>query len=316
MKPHSKTSTVLPDDRVVKPVAKRSSAKLKGTPINLLIDSDIIAYRAAAACDGKYYTVGKEKFRYHKEASKYVCDFGFPKTDIKPHWDPEPLPYALKNIDRMLKKVKSACEDHIVRPVTLSSYLTHDKLFRADIEPLYKSSRIGLRKPHHLKDCKLHMEKKYGATALFGFEADDLIAIASTSIGKKDCIVVSLDKDLLQIPGLHYNFAKGTFSHVTEHDAMVNFWTQTMIGDKTDDIDGLYGVGPVGAKKVLKDLMIGASPRDFYKVVLDKYIAHNSREEGELDQDYFLRNIRQLTKTCKLLWLSRTYTKPQWEIPE
>lgn len=291
-----------------------------GKEMILLIDSDIVAYRAAAACDGKYYLVGVPlstgvQFKYHREAIAYCDEEEIDHKYIEPRYDPEPLAHATKNVDRIVAKIKYKCEDYFGRPVIMRHYFTHDKLFRDEIEPLYKSSRLGTRRPVHLASCKEFIDTTWGSTTTIGYEADDLIAIDATLLGTRDCCIVSLDKDLLQVPGLHFNFAKVSFDIVTEHSAKLNFWAQTMVGDKTDDIKGLNGVGPVGAKRVLEDIPVGATERDFYMVVLAKYIAHGKRTEEESEGDYLLRTLRELTKACKLLWLSRNVITPQWEIP-
>ena len=93
-----------------------------------------------------------------------------------------------------------------------------------------------------------------GAQVIPGYEADDIIAMYATDLGPTDCVVMSIDKDLKQIPGDHYDFVSDSYETICEHEARQNFWSQALIGDSTDDIPGLNGVGPVTAQKILSEL--------------------------------------------------------------
>jgi hypothetical protein len=38
------------------------------------------------------------------------------------------------------------------------------------------------------------------------FEADDLIFDRAFELGEQNCIILTMDKDLKQIPGIHFNY--------------------------------------------------------------------------------------------------------------
>ena len=59
-------------------------------------------------------------------------------------------------------------------------------------------------------------------------EADDILGILATSqkIVKGNKIIVSIDKDLDQIAGLHYNPKNKEFYKVTPKEAEYNFYFQ------------------------------------------------------------------------------------------
>ena len=84
-------------------------------------------------------------------------------------------------------------------------------------------------------------------------EADDVLAIRNKQLNELGVsnVIVSVDKDLLQIPGVHYNPIKDEIQSITEFSASYNFWKQVLMGDVTDGIYGISGVGPKTAEKIL-----------------------------------------------------------------
>jgi hypothetical protein len=94
-------------------------------------------------------------------------------------------------------------------------------------------------------------------------EADDLIGMMVSS-GK--AIGITVDKDLRQVPGWHWNPDKETEPVlVSQEDADKFFYQQWMTGDSTDNIWGLWKVGPAKAKKVLD-----SNPREEWEQVILK----------------------------------------------
>jgi 5'-3' exonuclease len=97
-------------------------------------------------------------------------------------------------------------------------------------------------------------------------EADDLIGIASTA--DPSAIVCSIDKDLLQLPGKHYDFVKKEETAVSPKEAVVNFYSQVLAGDSVDNVPGVTGIGPVRARKILEG---ASSPVECWQRTLDIY---------------------------------------------
>jgi len=64
--------------------------------------------------------------------------------------------------------------------------------------------------------------------------------------------ICSIDKDLDQIPGWHYNFVKQIKYKITPEEGLKHFYTQLLTGDRIDNIMGVPGVGPKTAEKILK----------------------------------------------------------------
>jgi 5'-3' exonuclease len=67
-------------------------------------------------------------------------------------------------------------------------------------------------------------------------------------------IIVSIDKDFMQVPGWHYNFVKKVKKQVTPEEGLRFFYKQILMGDSADNIKGIHRVGEVTATKMLAEL--------------------------------------------------------------
>ena len=101
----------------------------------------------------------------------------------------------------------------------------------------------------------------------------------------EDYTIITTDKDLNMLRGKRYNFVKKEFNYVTEEQAMRFFYTQLLTGDRTDNIQGIPGIGPKKAEKMLKDAV---TEEEMYNVA----------KLGYADDVVLLENAR-------LLWLRR-----------
>jgi len=169
-------------------------------------------------------------------------------------------------------------------------FLTGKGNFRFELVDNYKANRIGVERPIHLQAIRDHMVENWGAVVSEGEEADDLIGIRATQIGPY-AVVASIDKDMLQIPCIHYNLWKKTWTKVSEWDGLLFFYEQILTGDKADNIIGLHGVGPVKAKKVIEgatterelfDRCVAKYDGDVDKVIENGRLLWLRREEGQL----------------------------------
>ena len=307
-------------------VAKEPPEEYTGVPIDVLIDGDILAYRASAATDGKRYNVRGTICKYHKEALEECAKQGIGTSEAVPEWVPEPESNAIHNLDRSIGRVLADISFHYKRPAVACVFVTGDVNFRTKIAPDYKSSRKGTRKPVHLKACKQQLLDAWDGVEVEGYEADDLICIESYARSHEDCVVASLDKDLLQIPGMNYNWAKKIHGNVSVSEGRVSFWRQVLTGDKTDDIPGLKGVGPVKARTALLDLeYMQATDYEYYKRVTGFYIANIPRvtHEDEFGAVKFTetkpihlrRVLDTITTSAQLLHLCRDF-EDVWQPPE
>lgn len=286
-----------------------------------LIDGDIIAFRAAAATDGRMYVL-KYKDRdgtpheireaYKKDIVKITKSLETEgATDIGSEivYEPEPLSHALFLVDKALVGIKMACTGYYKAEGKQRIFLSRGGSFREDLYPSYKSNREGMRRPKHLEAIKDHLEKEHGAISGAGaLEADDLMAINQGI----NTVICSIDKDLLQVPGSHYNFVSKEFSVVTEVDGNRNLYGQMLTGDTADGIVGLHGVGPVTAKKMLVDVQ---NPHLMYLVVLKAYYDKTERLPGEEEADFQSRVLAMVRMNATLLYLLRA-EGDKWEVPK
>ena len=226
----------------------------------VLVDGDPFAYRAAFSCDN------------------------------------DPVEDALDKLDDILTQSLNEVMWEI-DPNNYAVFLTGKGNFRYDVSitHTYKGNRKGVEKPQHLQAIRKHMIDSWDAIVSKGEEADDLCGIWATNYGK-DAIVVSIDKDMLQIPCSHYNPNKRTMTEVGEFEGLRFFYNQILTGDKADNIVGLYGIGPVKATKMLAECTTEA---EMYEECLRAYNGEESR----------------VIENARLLWLRR-YEGQQWEPPK
>lgn len=134
--------------------------------------------------------------------------------------------------------------------------------WRKDIYPAYKENRVTKRKPVVFNPLREHIREAYDAVCYPRLEADDMLGLLA---GPED-IMVSSDKDLLTVPGLHYNPTKPE-DGIVRLDKAAAFWNhmcQTLTGDVTDNYKGCPGVGPKTARKIL----VGDDPVEMWEAVL------------------------------------------------
>ena len=155
------------------------------------------------------------------------------------------------------------------------AFLTAKDNFRKQIYPEYKANRTQ-PKPIHLEALQHTAIKELGAEyASPTLEADDALGINQDK-ENSSTVICSLDKDLLQIPGLHYQWAFGTskwqkdavFMTQTELEGLRLFYEQCLKGDKADNVKGIAGLGDVKARKLLKDC---TTEQEMFNVVREQY---------------------------------------------
>ena len=227
---------------------------------NVLVDADIIAYRAAFSAKDEPEKQARQKVDDICSGIMYDCFY--------------PINYTLGQ--------------------NAWFYLTGSGNFRKDLATIkvYKGQRPP--KPEHLPATRDQLVQQWGAEIVEGQEADDAIGIKATDL-KGDCTIVSIDKDLLMIPGTHYNFVKKEWTEVSQEKGDYFFYKQLLTGDQVDNIQGVTGIGPKKAEKAYEGC---TTVQEMYAKALEMY-------KG--DANALLENAR-------LLWLRR-YEGEMWEPP-
>jgi DNA polymerase I len=139
------------------------------------------------------------------------------------------------------------------------AFLSGSSNFRKTIYPEYKANRTA-EKPKHLASLRAYAISELNAeNALDSLEADDMMSIFQDKTDNTT-IICSLDKDMLQVPGEHYQWEIGTSKWVkpasfitqSELEGLRLFYEQCIKGDTSDNVKGIAGLGPVKAKKALE----------------------------------------------------------------
>jgi 5'-3' exonuclease len=170
-------------------------------------------------------------------------------------------------------------------------YLTGSNNYRKTLYPEYKANRIQ-EKPLHYNLIKQYLID-YEAAILEEYQdADDALGIAQTA-GNDTTIICSIDKDLHQIPGRHYNFVKNEHTFVTPEEGIYFFYQQLLTGDRVDNIPGvcqeivdhkvrqikgLPKVGPVKAKKILGEMSDEATYKEKALAAYMEYLKLSEQE--------------------------------------
>ena len=234
----------------------------------VLIDGDIIAYRAAFSTEQMGSSDTRRKV---DDLIQFILDSTvlFPEIGL----------------------------DYVV-------YLTGKGNFRDSIAKSHpcKGNRKSVQKPRHLQTARDHMESEYQAIISKGEEADDLIAKEAARLDYHAC-VASIDKDMLQIPCWHFNIVRGDYLKVEPYGGIKFFYTQILTGDTADNIVGLWKVGPVKAKKILEDaeteeelwdLVVKAYDGNEERVIENARLLWLRREEEEIWQPPKVRSDSKL----------------------
>ena len=183
----------------------------------LLIDGDIIAYKAAASAEVAT-NWGNGQWTLHS-------------------FEPD---VEVRIEDQIHKLLEAPVQDCVIA-------FTDKKNFRKDVASYYKANRKDTRKPMLLDYAKKYMSLQYNTIMYRNLEADDVLGILGTK--NRDTIIWSEDKDLLTIPAKHW--INGEVVEITEAEANYQFLYQTLIGDSTDNYKGCPSIGPKTANKIL-----------------------------------------------------------------
>lgn len=165
--------------------------------------------------------------------------------------------------------------------------------FRRQIYPEYKANRTR-PDPIHLAAVKQYLVDKWQANTAIGQEADDALGIEQTKAEFGSTIICSIDKDLKQIPGRHYNFVKQEFDDVDELTGVRWFYKQLLIGDVSDNVVGVYGLGPKKSASLLDHI---TDEVEMFEIVQSKY-----------------DSLDRLLINGKVLWMRRKENEI-WEPP-
>jgi len=254
-----------------------------------LVDADIIAYSCGFAVqETTYQTEDGELFPTLGKAKKHIEEKKLDNQEVMAFVEAEPLRHALQLCKNLLLRVHERLQSE-----EMELYLTGVDNFRdtvATIRP-YKGNRVAA-KPLHYADIRKYLIEVWEATVIDGMEADDALGIKQT----EDSCIVTIDKDLNMIPGMHYNWRTDKVYEVTELEALRTFYLQLLTGDTTDNIPGVPGIGTARADKLLRGK---TDEEEMYWIALCTYATQ------------YAKPYEAMLENARLLWILRS-EEEQW----
>ena len=158
--------------------------------------------------------------------------------------------------DQIVAKVVAYRDAVGATEVVLGISCDRKSCWRRDVLPSYKNNRETRVDPYWRPQAKAFVRENYNVLQRPGLEADDVLGIAATrarwhEIPPSNRIIVSQDKDFLQIPTSVYNPRTEVEWKRSLRDADAWHMYQTMVGDACDGYTGIPRVGPVKAERML-----------------------------------------------------------------
>jgi hypothetical protein len=241
-----------------------------------LCDIDSVVYAAGFGADSQVVKSFMDTLGCDKEAAVELAA----QEDY--------LSHALGNAKQMLQDAVREFDADNAR-----FFLTGSGNYREQIATLapYKGNRTN-RKPRYYNELRSYLVHNWGAEVVEGMEADDMVSILQYAKKDKSTVIVTIDKDLGNTPGWHYNPKKSKLEYITLAEADLNFWKQVATGDRTDNIPGLHRVGDKTVQKALSDC--GGDIERFKSWVARMY-----------DKQYNAEGPHAMWENATLLWMQR-----------
>jgi len=152
--------------------------------------------------------------------------------------------------------------------------------YRRKVWDAYKRHRdINRQIPEHLEYAE-ELTFKNNPLSSACIEADDIMGIMASSY---KAVAVTIDKDLRSVRGWHWNPDKEPQPILLDaRTAEYNFHKQWLMGDTTDNIPGIWKLGPVKACRILD----GVQPGNWTDAVMATYETSKDREGNPYTLEY------------------------------
>lgn len=188
----------------------------------------------------------------------------------------------------------------VIRPVLTGSGNFRDRVGTIRV---YKGNRSSRPKPQLYQALRRYLIEVWGAEVIHGHEADDEVAIRQTTAHaeKRPSIIVHVDKDLLQVPGMHYDPTKG-FAEITPAWGLRFFYRQVIQGDTADNVGGVYKSGEKRAKEIITSEM---DEPQMVAVCLEEF--RRSIEQHGTEKCGYDDHVAAFCENAILLWMCRKY---------
>jgi len=285
-----------------------------------LIDFDSILYKSV------YRVVS------YSQIKTALIKYG--KEDAKLWLNQTVLEESINRTENIMLEIQEYLQSIFDKEITCwETYITTcSKNFRKKISKDYKKNRKKNNYVWMIRNYYMNNGSFYSNT----LEADDLIADRVEELGRENCVIISIDKDMKTVGGYYWSYMKGKLKDengkylvvnpetgeiidlsqdnyklvrdenknynvycseeivaenvvfqkgylhnkvqfITKEEAELNFYSQMLIGDTSDNIKGIEGIGMVRAKRLLessKNLFISTA-REYIKRGLKKQFITN-----------------------------------------
>lgn len=200
-----------------------------------IIDFDSGVYGVASAVDGRHYAYQSERWDLKKVAEKAMERKGVDPSLLVFGTEPEEWDTVKRTMDRYVNDFIGKLPDQF----NYEFYVKGGGNFRDKVATIlpYKMGRGP--GPHWRKAINSYMVTEHGAKMVYKVEVDDALGI----LAAEDTVLVHIDKDIEQVPGLHFNPSTREEYTIDEAEGLRRVYKQLLIGDSTDAILGLHGVG-------------------------------------------------------------------------
>lgn len=261
-----------------------------------LVDADVLVYSCGFAADSQ---VKKEFLKDNPMATDEQIKEYLQRVDY--------THYAIGNCKQILLDIQRLFRDD------LRLFLTGSGNFRETLATIlpYKGNRDPTHKPKYYREIQQYLREVWKAEIVHGREADDALSCTQWGSPEDTTVICSIDKDLDNTPGYHYNWRKGEFYYIDQEQADRLFFTQVLTGDKTDNIQGIPNVGPVKAKKILDGCvgwmdMVTAVDKAYVDYYKDQFQAQHAMYENA--------SLLWMQRVEDINWDDQPYKYPQqWE---
>lgn len=184
-------------------------------------------------------------------------------------------------VDELIRRIV-----HDTASTSYRVFLSGTENFRYDLYPHYKENRKGKPKPVHLQYIREYLVRSHSGSVCVGWEADDELSMEQHRRGS-GTIIASIDKDLLQVPGFHYDFVKNIERFVSPIDGLRHLYKQAISGDGADNIPSFDGKirnqVPQFIERLQLPLQEMTTEAEMYSWCLKVYEDHGTMDQEALD---------------------------------
>lgn len=290
------------------------------------IDGDVVMYSVGFASQTTMYVVDGKRFEEKPDAIDYCTRYNIDVDTIEKDYVAEPIAFALSSVKRLIARIVKSS-----KASTKTILLTGEDNFRDEVAKFqpYKGNRVNddgtpkQPKPIHFQAIKDYLLFTMGAEMIEGEEADDQLSVRAVESGHT---IATIDKDLNNTTGWHYNWQKDDLYFVEPIEADRNFYKQLLTGDATDHIPGLFKFTGIRASKKFKDAIDEMTePYEMYKHVKNIYMDGFKKVDQKRSAKPLKWNNVAMTKLAyraddtlteigRLLWMRRADNE-MWKAP-